>query len=275
MCAYKGIDVSEWQGDIDFTKVKNSGIDFVMARASYGMTAEDECWRQNVYNAHHAGLHVGAYHFVYATDVSSAKTNADKFLRTLSNFKGKVDYPVACDFEYDSIKYMRSAGIEPSVKRVEEIVRTFCDRVEKAGYYTMLYTNQDFLNNYFYNIDEYDIWYALWTDTPVDTHNMVQYADDGRISGVRGNVDLDVSYIDYATLIKKCGLNYLSQAVESNTIHVGDKVKVINPINYDNSHNFTCWYDVYDVIQIDGNRVVIGIGKTVTSAIDIHNIKKV
>lgn len=218
--AYKGIDVSEWQGNIDFDKVKASGIDFAMVRSSYGMTAEDECWRQNVYNAQRSGIHVGAYHFVYAVDVASAKNNADNFIKRLSMFKGKIDYPVACDFEYDSIKYMREAGIEPTVKRVKEIVETFCKRVEDAGYYTMLYTNQDFLNNWFYDIEDYDIWYALWDDNPTDEHNIVQYADDGIIKGINGNVDLDVSYVDFPSLLKELNLNYLKSVNDEEFIRI-------------------------------------------------------
>ena len=224
--AAKGIDVSEWQGNINFDKVKNSGIEFAMIRASYGMTAEDECWRQNVYNAHHSGLHVGAYHFVYAVDVASSKNNADNFIRKLRLFDGKIDYPVACDFEYDSIKYMRSAGIEPTEKRVREIVETFCKRVEDAGYYTMLYTNYDFLNNWFYNIEDYDIWYALWGVEPDDSYNLWQYGDDGIIAGIDGNCDLDISFLDYPAVIREHNLNHLGVSDEHSDGHSNESVKI-------------------------------------------------
>lgn len=225
--AAKGIDVSEWQGNIDFDKVKNSGIEFAMIRASYGMTAEDECWRQNVYNAHHSGLHVGAYHFVYAVDVASSKNNADNFIRKLRLFDGRIDYPVACDFEYDSIRYMRSAGIEPTEKRVREIVETFCKRVEDAGYYTMLYTNYDFLNNWFYNIEDYDIWYALWGVEPDDSYNLWQYGDDGIIAGISGNCDLDISFLDYPAVIREHNLNHLGKVSdEQPDVHSNESVKI-------------------------------------------------
>ena len=216
----KGIDVSQWQGTIDFKKVKNAGIDFVMIRAGYGEGYEDSYFEQNVYNADKNGLHVGAYYFVYA--------NADNFIKLLSKFKGKIDYPVACDFEYESVDFLKQNGITPTKKLVLDITKAFCERVEKAGYYTMLYSNQDYLNLYYEELTkQYDLWYANWSDTKTRTVNMWQYSSKGRVNGINGDVDMDYSYLDFSKIIKERGLNFIkSDDVKDTNLKVGDTFEI-------------------------------------------------
>lgn len=228
--AFSGIDVSEWQSYIDWSKVNK---DFAMLRSSYGSSTEDDYFRANAKGCIRYGIGLGAYHFVYATDVDEAITNADFFIRTLSLYKGKVNYPVACDFEYDSMRYMRKYGVEPTRSRVVEIVRAFCKRVEEAGYYVMVYTNYDLYNTYFFELsDEFDIWYARWDNDPTDDYNIVQYSDEGSVPGIDGNVDLDMAFPDFPKLFREKGLNHIGEdeSDEDSTIHLtakpGDHIEI-------------------------------------------------
>ena len=113
---YKGIDVSSHKRKIDWKKVKASGIDFAIIRAGYGEIYKDDYYEQNVNSAISNGIHVGAYYFIYAYDENSAKNNADNFIKLLKMFDGKFDMPVCCDFEYDSMRYMREMGVTPTKK---------------------------------------------------------------------------------------------------------------------------------------------------------------
>ena len=95
--AVKGIDVSKWQGDIDFAKVKDSGVEFVIIRAGYGDGNKDTYFEQNYKNAKAAGLHIGAYWYSYADSTEAAKKEAQAFADILSG--KQLDYPVYFDIE--------------------------------------------------------------------------------------------------------------------------------------------------------------------------------
>ena len=282
-----GIDVSEFQYNVDFEKVKKSGVDFVMVRAGFGSTTMDAYFEQNVYNAKKSGLHVGAYYFVYACDETEAKNNADNFIRLLSKFKGSFDFPVACDFEYDSVDYMRECGVKPTKELCTRIVKTFCERVEQAGYYVMNYANLDFIYNYFNDLSRFDLWLAQWDSKASLECGIWQYTSRGTVNGINKPVDLDISYIDYPKLLKEKGLNHLSnnetkptkpveeKPKQNTSIKKGDTVEVTNPIIYGTNKKFTLYYKKYKVLEVVGKRAVIGIGNTVTSAIDVKYLRKV
>lgn len=279
--SYLGIDVSEWQGKIDFDKVKNAGYDFVMVRAGFGNKTADAYYEQNVYNANKSGLHVGAYYFVYAKNIQEAINNADNFIKLLSKFKGKIDYPVVCDFEYDSVDYMKECGVVPTKQLMTDIVNTFCDRVEKAGYYTMVYLNPDFISR-LGDVSRYALWLAHWgVSKPSRDCKIWQYTSKGSVSGISGNVDLDISYEDFPKLLREYNLNFLNNSQPTpepkpdTEIKVGDKVKVTEPYIYGTNKKFTLWYDVYDVIEVVGDRAVIGIGHVVTAPINTKYLVKV
>lgn len=205
----KGIDVSTWQGDINWNKVKADGIEFAMLRSSFGKENPDKqtdnkFW-QNYRNAKAAGVPIGAYHYSYATTVEDAKKEADFFL---SIVKGcQFEYPIAFDIEDPSQMYLGK-------DRITDIIMTFCERVQAAGYYVSLYTNLDWISN---RIDmsrakAFDVWLAQWSSKP--TYNggfgMWQYTSSGSVSGISGNVDMNIAYYDYPSIIKAAGLNGFS-----------------------------------------------------------------
>lgn len=211
----KGIDVSEHNGNINFAAVKAEGIDFAMIRAGYGWTYKDKKFEQNVNGFLSAGIKIGAYWFIYATNVNEAIQNADKCIEVLSKFKGKFTYPIGCDYEYDSDTYSEKQGRKQNKASRTAIIEAFCDRLEEAGYYVSLYLNKDYIvNKVNYNeLTQFDLWLAQWgTDKPYRDCGMWQNSDALKIAG--GTFDADISYKDYAQIITGAGLNGTTTAAK-------------------------------------------------------------
>jgi lysozyme len=205
MYCVKGIDVSHYQGDVDFTKVKASGICFAMLRAGYGWenlgVQTDRKFIQNYRNAVKAGLPCGAYHYSYAKNTAEAKLEADFFLNIVKGCQ--LGYPVAFDLE-------DSSQMNLSRETLTDIVIAFCDKVEKAGYYVCLYSNPDWIKNRLdmERLKRFDLWFARYSDTPGrDGIGMWQYSSSGKVNGISTAVDLDYAYRDYPAIMKKNGLN--------------------------------------------------------------------
>ncbi len=198
----KGIDISHHQGDINFDKLKGN-IDFAMVRTSYGNFYKDKKYKQNIEGLQRIGVPYGLYHFSYATNVDDAKKEVDGFLNLIKDYKPL--YPVVVDIE--SFKTREPISNDSLV----EIANTFCDSIEKKGYYAMIYANLDYLKNKLNNssLDKYDKWLAQWSNTPTydKPFGIWQYSSSGKKPGINGNVDLDISYKDYPTIIKEKGLN--------------------------------------------------------------------
>ena len=208
----KGIDVSEHQGIINFSAVKAAGIEFVMIRAGYGWTYEDAKFEQNVNGFLNVGIPVGAYWFIYATNVAEAIKNADKCIEVLSKFKGKFTYPIGCDYEYDSDRYSNDQGVKQTKASRTAIIEAFCDRLEEAGYYVSAYLNPDYISKTNYNeLTQFDLWLANWgVDKPSRECGMWQNSDELKIAG---NVfDSDIAYKDYEQIIRGAGLNHTTKA---------------------------------------------------------------
>ncbi len=203
---FQGIDVSKWQGDIDWKKVANDNIDFAMIRSSYGFEDTDPKLKANVNGCKKYNIDYGFYHYTYAKNVSEAKKEAKYFLKTIRNYS--PDYPLVLDIEENFYKKM-------SRKKVTDIVVTFMEELEDAGYYAMIYCSPSFINECLdmSRIKDYDIWIACWGDneklnTYYDGHyGMWQYTDEGSVAGIKGDVDLDYAYKDYADIIDRYGLN--------------------------------------------------------------------
>ena len=176
-----GIDVSKWQGEINWSRVKNSGVEFAMIRSSFGWGAgqEDVKFRYNYENAKKAGVAVGAYHYSYAKTPEEAVKEADY---CYSVIKGKTfEYPIAYDMEEASVA-------ELGREKVSAIAKAFCERMESYGYYVCIYANLYWLNNYFTNeiFEKYDIWLAQWNDKPTFTrpYGIWQKTSKGRVDGI-------------------------------------------------------------------------------------------
>lgn len=258
MTVYKGIDVSKWQGEIDWTRVKNSGIHFAMLRATYGWgDGGDVCFEANYNNAKRVGVAVGAYHFAYATTVEEARKEAEHCLKAL---KGKkFEYPIAYDMEDSRIAPL---GRE----KISEIAKIFCEKLEAAGYYVCIYANLNWLNNYFTDeiFERYDIWLAQWNEKPTfqRPYGIWQKTSKGRADGIEGNVDIDESYKNYPSIMKYNGLNgYGSEtpvAPPKRGYRAGQKVTLKNAPLYSSAMtdrvagHLTGTYYIYDGIYLEG-----------------------
>lgn len=204
----RGIDVSKWQGDIDWKKVSMSGIDFAMIRSSFGNMHTDEKLAANVAGCEKYGIPYGFYHYSYADSVEEARKEARFFLSVIKKYS--PEYPLVLDIENDHFKSM-------SRKQVTNIIIAFAKELENAGYYVSIYSFAKFFNDYvdMSKIENYDIWIACWGDEERlnsfydGPYGMWQYSATGSVNGIDGDVDLDYAYKDYADRIRKKGLNNL------------------------------------------------------------------
>lgn len=200
----KGIDVSEFQSDIDWYKVKNSGkVDFAIIRAGYGEEYDQKDYRfdQNARNAQAAGMDFGVYWYSYALDIDSARKEAEVCMSMLDGYS--FTYPVYFDIEEISQRdWLTSA-------QFSAIVDTFCSTLEENGYTAGVYSFGSMLETKLYDkiIEKYSVWVAEY-NTAVSVYNgdydVWQYSSTGSVDGISTPVDLDYCYVD---LPKKIGVN--------------------------------------------------------------------
>lgn len=205
---HKGIDVSKWQGVIDWEKVKADGVEFAMLRAGYGQSGVDEQFERNAQECTRLGIPFGVYWFSYAYTTALAEREAERCLAMIAPYK--LSYPVAWDYEYDSMDYATERGIKITKTLVSAMARAFLNKVEEAGYYGALYANPNYLAQYF-DADlpkRYDIWLAKWpytvpgpdTPKPAQCGGIWQYTSSGTVAGINGRVDMNYAYYDYPAL---------------------------------------------------------------------------
>ena len=191
----KGIDISKHNGKIDFKKVKAAGIDFAMIRAGFGQSTVDDRFHGNIKGAQAHGIKCGVYWFSYAYTPQMARKEAAKCLDTIKGYR--LQYPVAFDFEYASVEYAKSEGVHITKEIASQIADEFLSTVA-AGYDVALYANIDYLKNYFTDAvkSKYPLWLAAYRDTE-PSHGQViwQHTECGRVDGIRGAVDLNISHM--------------------------------------------------------------------------------
>lgn len=160
----RGIDVSTYQGKINWMDVRTTGIDFAMIKATQGRSETgtyrdftDSTFTANITGAHYVGIRCGVYHYLTAQTVAEAIKEAEYFLSVIEPFRDIISLYAAVDVE--SSKYL------PNDKTLlTQIVFAFCSRVEAAGYDPMIYTNLDWMRNRLNDISAYPLWLALWRD---------------------------------------------------------------------------------------------------------------
>lgn len=200
----EGIDVSSYSGNIDWKKVKESGIDFAMIRVGgrgYGEKGEmytDERALEYINGAKAEGIKVGAYFFSQAVSTEEAIEEADYVKTVLGDIK--LDYPVAYDWEIIKDDDARTDSV--SASQATECARAFCDRVKELGYTPILYSPSREL--YFkYDLSrlaDIDIWYCEYANVPTFYYefSMWQYSATGTIDGIEGAVDLNICFTNVA-----------------------------------------------------------------------------
>lgn len=252
-----GIDVSDWQGDIDWAKAKAAGVKFALLKCGYGMDLTDQddaCFVRNASECERLGIPYGVWLYSYANTMEKAKSEAAHVLRML---KGrKPQYPVYLDLE-DEIT------LSASKEQILAQVKAWCEIIEGAGYKAGIYANLYWWDTYltdpwydtkerwvaqYYTKCEYAKDYGIW-----------QYTSSGNVAGVNGNVDCDWCYKDYLStepevpdmppeapsetvyvvkygdtlsgIAKEYGTTYQALAAYNgianpNLIHVGDKIRI-------------------------------------------------
>ena len=282
--ATKIIDVSTWQGNIDWSKVKADGVQGAIIRAGFGKVAsqKDNKFERNYTNAKAVGMPIGAYWYSYATSVADAKKEAEVCLSIL---KGKqFEYPIYYDLEDPSM-----TGCGKSV--LTQIATTFCETLESAGYYVGIYSNPNWLKNYLnYNtVKKYTLWLAHWgVSEPSYECGLWQYSSSGSVSGISGRVDMNWGYQDFPTEIKNGKFNGFGEAVEpvqpvkpskpatSNGFKVGDTVRVKKGAKtYDGGSLASFVYDRdHKISELSGDRAVITYDGIVVAAVNTADLTK-
>lgn len=231
----KYIDVSSHQGTIDFNKLKGN-VDGVILRAGYGQSHVDAQFQRNASECNRLGIPCGAYWFSYACNTSDANIEAKKFIETVKNYT--MELPLAFDYEYDSVNYAKKQGITITASSVKNITTTFCQYVEKQGYYCMLYANPDFINKYFGEdlVKRYDLWLAQWPKT-VDVNKPprncgIWQCGTSSVPGITGGVDTNEAYKDYSTYIRSIGCNHLTPPKTSASTVTTNTTVVPNSVDY-------------------------------------------
>lgn len=198
-----GVDVSEHQGDIDWNQVKAAGIDFAIIRIGYrtyggGEITLDKNFQKNLREADEAGLKVGVYFFSQALNADEAIEEADIVIDAIEPYN--ITYPVIFDWE---LIYGDSARTDKvTVEDLADSCIAFCERVRSAGYTPMIYQNK---NTTMYKLDlprlqDYDFWLAEYGTKPTYYYDyqMWQYSSTGKVPGISGEVDMNISFKDYS-----------------------------------------------------------------------------
>lgn len=187
----RGIDVSSFQGVIDWNKVKASGIEFAIIRCGWGMNNIDKYAVKNIEGALSVGIKIGCYWFIYGRTQAQCELNADKFNSVISKYKDKITMKVWADWEYDSDKWC--TGLSKATRTAW--TKAFCNKMLAYGYDVGIYSNRDYLKNKFNDISEFPLWYAIYsTSKGAQECFMWQNSSKGQIPGISGNCDTDFCY---------------------------------------------------------------------------------
>lgn len=198
-----GVDVSVHQDNIDWAKVKQAGIDFAMVRLGFrgygtGEAQLDENYVQNIEGARAAGLDAGVYFFSQAVTVDEAIEEAQMVIDSLDGLD--VNYPVVYDWEIIYDDSARTDNVPVDV--LTDCCVAFCEAIEDAGYTPMIYQNK---KTTMFKLDlerltDYDFWLAEYNSEPTYYYDftMWQYTSEGSVPGIEGDVDLNISFKDYA-----------------------------------------------------------------------------
>lgn len=187
-----GIDVSKWNGKIDWQSVKDSGIDYAIIRVGYGsdISSQDDPYaKYNMDECTRLGIPFGVYIYSYATNLDKAQSEANHVLRMIQGYN--LSYPIYFDLED---KQIASLGSET----LGQITSVFCSTIQNAGYSVGVYSNTSWFNNILTDsvFDNYTRWCAQYNTSCQyqGAYTMWQYTEKGQVSGIATNVDMNISY---------------------------------------------------------------------------------
>lgn len=228
MAETKVIDISKFQGSVDFAKVKADGVQGVIIRCGYTGYGKaktkntDSRWESNYRAATAAGLPVGAYYYSCAVTPAEARSEAEYVLGLI---RGKTfDYPVYWDTEdsHDTGLYAPESQLSIGRARLTEVGKAFLETLKNAGVYTGLYASTSWLNNQLdmSKLSEYDVWVAQYASSVTyrGEYQMWQYTSTGRVSGIGTAVDLNRCYVDYPSIIRGRGGEIMKRGDRSQSV---------------------------------------------------------
>lgn len=195
----QGVDVSRYQGEIDWEQVRDVGIEFAIVRVggrfiNSGGLYDDRLYRENIEGALEAGLDVGVYFFSQAISKEEGIEEAEYVLSLIEGYD--LTMPVVMDWEPLGGVEARTYGVEP--KKITQAIRGFCDRIREAGYEPMLYFNSHsaYARMDLRELTDIKFWFAQYNDVPTFYYHfdMWQYSDRGMVDGIDGEVDLNLYF---------------------------------------------------------------------------------
>ena len=202
--SFKGIDVSKFQGDIDWEKVADDGVDFAFVRVGYrgyetAKLVEDENCKINIENALKNNIKTGVYFYTQAISEEEAIEEANFVIDIIKDYD--INYPVAFDLEIVGEETARTNNL--TVDERVKIVKAFCDTVKEAGYTPMLYGNLATMFSMveYEDVIEYDKWFAYYDVELYYPYELAiwQYSCTGKVDGIEGNCDLNIAFKDLST----------------------------------------------------------------------------
>lgn len=253
--AIKGIDVSEFQGLIDWNKVKADGVEFAILRVGFGsdITSQDDKYiERNIEECERIGIPYGVYLFSYANTVDKARSEAEHTLRLI---KG---HTLAMGVWYDIEDNNTSGSV--SKETLTNIINTYCNTIKNAGYEVGVYANLSWLNNKIESSvqDKWPIWVAQYYKECQykGNYKIWQYTSNGKVDGISGNVDMNYFYgeLEENTTTDKKSVDELAQEVINGKWGDGeDRKKRLEKAGYD-----------YDAVQYRVNEMLVSDNKDVT-----------
>ena len=185
-----GLDISKHQGDVDFSKLKAAGVDFVIIRVGYGYNNKnylDEKFKENIKKANEVGLKTGVYFYSYADSIKEAKNEAKWVLKQIKPYK------VNLNIGYDWESWSNFTEYHLSFYNLTNVAENFLQVIENKGYKGMLYSSKNYLESIWFQTD-YDIWLAQY-NTKVTYEGKYKYwqlCENGKVDGINTNVDIDI-----------------------------------------------------------------------------------
>lgn len=189
-----GLDISSWQGDIDFEKIKQAGVEFVIIRVGSKNSSKqyflDKKFKQNIEQANKHKIPVGIYFYSYATSIEDAKKDAKWVLKQIKDYD--VSLPIAFDWE----DWGNFNQYQLSFFGLTSMAEAFLEEIEQAGYQGMLYSSKNYLENIWFPT-KYDIWLAHYTKetTYQGNYQFWQLTSNGKVEGIKTPVDINIRYI--------------------------------------------------------------------------------
>ena len=225
---FEGPDISVYQGVVDFKRVRNAGCNMVALRAGYGKNNIDQRYISNAQACYNLDIPAMLYWFSYALNDDMAHREADYAIAQAEKFWSQT--LIAFDGEYDTVRYARTQGVNIDKNLLTNMAIAFLTRVKERGHTPVLYTNRDYMRNYFdmnrivAALGTVYVWYARYglNELPAaeqDIPDIWQFTSKGKLDGVNGNVDMNRFYVDLTTLCVKvaqdksqttCNINILN-----------------------------------------------------------------